>query len=321
MGMKKSFSIGLDLGGTKLAAAILNQNGEMLDFIKIPVEMNKESSAIKTQKRVISLMSDICHDFKKRYPNELDKKYFKGVGLASAGPLDTEKGLLINPVNFPGWKTVPIRDLLFDSLMKSGLKTKVSFQNDAIAAALSEGWIGGAKAFDSYAIVTVGTGIGSGVIFNGRPCQTKGMGSEFGHLVCDMKSLIKNPKELKKYTIEGIASGTALLRRAKEMGFQGESVEELVRVYKAGEKKYQILFDEMAFALAIICYDLSIGFNLDGIFVSGGLIKIKELFFEKMKKHYETLILELNPKFKTKISIAKTGNHAGVIGAGYLPYL
>jgi len=318
---KKSFTIGLDLGGTKLASALLDQNGKMIDFIKVPVEMKKEGSALKTQKRVIGLMNDICHDFKKRFPTELDKKYFKGVGLASAGPLDTEKGLLINPVNFPGWKTVPIKKLLQETLNQSGLKTQVTFQNDAIAAALAEGWIGGAKNFDSYAIVTVGTGIGSGVIFNGKPCHSKGMGSEFGHLVCDMQSLIKNPKDLKKYTVEGIASGTALLRRAKEMGFKGESVEELVKAFKAGEKRYQVLFDEMAFALAIICYDLSIGFHLDGIFISGGLIKIKELYFEQTKKHYQTLINEFNPKFKTKISIAKTGNHAGVIGAGYLPYL
>ncbi len=318
---KKSFTIGLDLGGTKLASALLDQNGKIIDFIKVPVEMKKDGSATKTQKRVIGLMNDICHDFKKRFPAELDKKYFRGVGLASAGPLDTEKGLLVNPINFPGWKTVPIKKLLQESLIKSGFKTKVDFQNDAIAAALAEGWIGGAKKFESYAIITVGTGIGSGVIFNKRPCHSKGMGSEFGHLVCDMKSLMKNPNDLKKFTVEGMASGTALLRRAKEFGFKGESVEELVKLYKSGDKKYQILFDEMAFALSILAYDLSIGFHLDGIFVSGGLIKIKDLYFDQMKKNYNTLITEFNPKFKTKIAIAKTENHAGVIGAGYLPYL
>lgn len=318
---KKSFTIGLDLGGTKLASALLDQNGHIIDFIKIPVEMGKEGSALKTQRRVIGLMSDICHDFKRRFPTELSSKHFKGLGLASAGPLDTEKGLLISPINFPGWKTVPIKKLLQDSLSGSGIKTNVTFQNDAIAAALAEGWIGGAKSFESYAIVTVGTGIGSGVIFNGRPCHSKGMGSEFGHIICDMQSLIKNPKALKKHTVEGMASGTALLRRAKEMGFKGESVEELVNAHKLSKDKFQILFDEMAFALAILCYDLSIGFHLDGIFISGGLIKIKQLYFDQMKKHYNTLITEFNPKFKTKISIAKTGNHAGVIGAGYLPYL
>lgn len=318
---KKSFTIGLDLGGTKLAGALLDHQGKIIDFTKIPVELSKENNPLKTQKRVISYMNDICHDFKKRYPKEVDKKFFKGVGLASAGPLDTEKGLLINPINFPGWKTVKIRDLLKESLEKSKFKTPVHFQNDAIAAALAEGWIGGAKKMNTYGIITVGTGIGSGMIFNGKPCHSKGMGSEFGHLIADMNSLMKDPKKIKHYTVEGIASGTALLRRAKEMGFKGESVEELVHAYKNGEKKYKVLFDEMAFALAIICYDLSIGFNPEGLFVSGGLIKIKELFFDQMKKNYNELITEFNPNFKTKIQIAKTKNQAGVIGAGYLPYL
>lgn len=318
---KTSYTIGLDLGGTKLASALLNQNGEIIDFIKVPVEMTKDGSALKTQKRVISLMADICHDFKKRYPKETSDKLFKGVGLASAGPLDTEKGLLINPINFPGWKKVSIRDDLAKELAKQKVKTKVAFQNDAIAAALAEGWIGGAREMETYAVVTVGTGIGTGVIFNGKPCHSKGMGSEFGHLVADMNSVMKNPKELKKFTVEGLASGTGILRRAKEMGFRGESVEELVHAYRAGKKEYQILFDEMAFALAILCYDLSIGFHLDGIFLSGGLIKIKDLYLENLKSNYSNLITEFNPNFKTKITPAKTGNHAGVIGAGYLPYL
>jgi glucokinase len=318
---RKTFSIGLDLGGTKLAGALLDHNGKIIDFIKIPVEMKKEGTPLKTQKRVIGLMTDICHDFKKRFPKECTKTFFKGVGLASAGPLDTEKGQLINPINFPGWKTVPVKKLLQTSLDKSELKTKVYFQNDAIAAALAEGWIGGAKQMSSYGIVTVGTGIGSGIIFNNQPCQSHGMGSEFGHLIVDMNSLMKNPKNLNHYTVEGIASGTALLRRSKELGFKGESVEELVHAFKNGERKYQILFDEMAMALAILCFDLSIGFNLEGIFISGGLIKIKELYLDQLKKNYTLLLTQFNPKFKTKIQIAKTQNQAGVIGAGYLPYL
>lgn len=318
---KTSFSIGLDLGGTKLASALLNQNGEMLDFIKVPVEMNKDGSALRTQKRVISLMADICHDFKKRYPKETNERFFQGVGLASAGPLDTDKGLLINPINFPGWKKVSIRDDLSQALLKLKIKTSVSFQNDAIAAALAEGWIGGATKMNTFAVVTVGTGIGTGVIFNGKPCHSKGMGSEFGHLIADMSSLMKNPKDLKKYTVEGIASGTGILRRAKDVGFKGESVEELVHAYRAGGTNFQPLFDDMSFALAILCYDLSIGFHLDGIFLSGGLIKIKDLYFDKLKQNYSNLITTFNPNFKTKIIPAKTGNHAGVIGAGYLPYL
>jgi glucokinase len=318
MSKKNTYTIGLDLGGTKLAAALLDKNGEMLDFIKVPVDMKRENSATKTQQRVIQLMADIALDFKNRFPKETSGTHFRGIGLASAGPLNVEEGKLINPVNYPGWKIVPIRDLTQKEVRARGFKTNVYFQHDATAAALAEGWVGGAKGKKSYAVVTVGTGVGTGVIFQGRPCQTKGMGSEYGHTIVDFKKLQQNPENLHHCTVEGVASGTGLLRKAKEMGFRGGSVEDLV-----GEKdeKYNVLYEEMAWALACLCYDLSIGYNLEKIFLSGGLIKIKHLYLKQLKSHYQKMIRQMNPAFECPLEIAKTKNQAGVLGAGFLPYL
>ncbi|KYG68693.1 glucokinase [Bdellovibrio bacteriovorus] len=316
--MKKTYTIGFDLGGTKLAAALLDNNGTMLDFIKVPVDMKREKSALQTQKRVIGLMADIAMDFKKRFPKETTGKHFLGIGLASAGPLNAEEGKLIHPMNYPGWKIVPIRDLVAKEINARGFKTKVHFQHDGTAAALAEGWVGGGKGMRSYAVVTVGTGVGSGVIFNGFPAQSRGMGSEYGHTIVDFKKLQETPDKLHHCTVEGVASGTGLLRRAKELGFSGNSVEELV---ESKDAKYQTLFKEMGWALACLCYDLSIGYNLERIFLSGGLIKIKNLYFNDLKSHYKKMIHQMNPMFECKIEIAKTKNHAGVLGAGYLPYL
>ncbi|UOF00662.1 ROK family protein [Bdellovibrio reynosensis] len=315
---KKTYTIGFDLGGTKLAAALLDNNGTMLDFIKVPVDMKREKSAVQTQKRVIGLMADIALDFKQRFPKETTGKNFLGIGLASAGPLNAAEGKLIHPVNYPGWKIVPIRDLVEKEVVKRGFKTKVYFQHDATAAALAEGWVGGGAGMSSFAVVSVGTGVGSGVIFNGFPAQSRGMGSEYGHTIVDFKKLQESPDKLHHCTVEGVASGTGLLRRAKEMGFQGSSVEELVA---SKDAKYQVLFKEMSWALACLCYDLSIGYNLERIFLSGGLIKIKNLYFNDLKSHYKRMIQQMNPAFECKIEVAKTKNHAGVLGAGYLPYL
>lgn len=315
---KMTYTIGFDLGGTKLAAALLDNNGQMIDFIKVPVDMKREKSAVQTQNRVISLMADIALDFKKRFPKQTSGKHFLGVGLASAGPLNAEEGKLIFPVNYPGWKIVPIRDLVEKEIRKRGFKTNVYFQHDATAAALAEGWVGGGKGMESYAVVTVGTGVGTGVIFNGFPVQSKGMGSEYGHTVVDFKKLQENPDKLHECTVEGVASGTGLLRKAKSMGFTGSSVEELV---ETKDPKYQILFKEMSWALACLCYDLSIGYNLERIFLSGGLIKIKNLYLHDLKTYYKKTVQQMNPAFECKIEIAKTKNHAGVLGAGYLPYL
>lgn len=318
---KVQYTIGLDLGGTKLAGALVRSDGKIIDFTKVPVDMKREGSPAKTQKRVLNLMADICLDFRQRYPKECSLAHFAGVGLASAGPLNAATGTLIHPVNFPGWKIVPIRDLLDKQLKSVGFKTNVHFQNDAIAAALAEGWCGGARGLLSYAVVTVGTGIGSGVIFQGQPCHTKGMGSEFGHTIADYKGLMNKPEQLSHHTVEGIASGTALLRRAKDMGFKGSSVEELVAAYEQGQHQYKILFQEMAWALAVLCYDLSIGFRLERILLSGGLIKIKKLYLEELKSNYKTLVRQFNPSFIAPIQIAKTKNQAGVLGAAWLPYL
>jgi glucokinase len=309
------YTIGLDLGGTKLAAALVDENGKIISFTKVPVNMKGAGSALKAQKMVIQLIADVARDFKNRFPTECSN--LKGIGLASAGPMNVEKGVLINPANYPGWKTFPLLKRVSDRIKTTGIKAPVSFQNDAIAAALAEGWIGGAKKMSSYAVVTVGTGIGTGLIINGKPCQTKGAGSEFGHLLVDITSLKNQPQKLTQFTVEGIASGTALIRRAKELGFKGHSVEELVLEKST---RYKVLFDDMSWALAMLCFNLSVGFNLDGIFLSGGLIKIQDRFFTKTVTSYKKLINQFNPMFESPIRIAKTKNQAGVVGAAYLPW-
>ncbi len=313
-------TVGLDLGGTKLAGALVNSNGEILSFHKASILHLKTGSPKTQQRQIINLMTNMILNFKKEFPQAFHVSQFAGIGLASAGPMNVDKGCLLNPTNFPGWKTAPLQKDLIDSLKQHRMNVPVAFQNDAIAAALAEGWIGGAKDLTSYAVVTIGTGIGSGVIFRGHPVQTNGMGSEFGHLIIQ-NNLIKSAADLKPNTVEGIASGTGILRRAQLLGFKGNSVEEVVQAIETGQKKYQVLFDDAADVLAALCYNLSIGFNLEKILFSGGLIKVRYLYFERMKKRYLGLVNEMNPYFRCPLQVAKALNQAGVLGAAFLPYL
>jgi glucokinase len=317
MSTQKKYTIGFDLGGTKLAAALVRSDGHIVDFIKVPVNMNQEKSAKKTQKRIINLITEIALDFKARFPAHCSAKNFKGIGLASAGPMNVEEGTLLHPVNYPGWKIVPLKKLVENSIHLQGFKTKVYFQNDAMAAALAEKWIGSAVKLKSFAVITVGTGVGSGVILNNRPCQSRGAGSEFGHLIIDFKALKDSP-HVDQNSVEGFASGNGLISRARALGFKKNSVEELV-----AEKnpKYKKLYKDMAWALATLCYNLSVGFNLDAIFISGGLIKIKDLYLSQTKKNYSQMIRQFNSVYECPLEIAKTGNKAGVLGAAYIPYL
>ncbi len=314
------YSIGLDLGGTKLATALVDSDGRIIEYGKFPLELSEQTSPQSGKKKVISFMRAACIDYKQRFPAETSKKNFSGIGLASAGPLNVETGELIDPSNFAGWKRFKIVKELRDALSATAWMPEIFFQNDAIAAAFAEKWIGAAQTCESFVVVTVGTGIGTGVLFNGRPCQTAGMGSEWGHLLIDAKGMQRSRRPITDFTVEGIASGTALLKRARALGFTGNSVEELVSV-NAATKQYAELFDDMAWALASLCYSLSMGFHLDKILFSGGLIKIKHLYWEQTKKHYADLIRARNPAFMAPIGIAKAGNKAGVLGAASLPYL
>ncbi|MFN7728079.1 MAG: ROK family protein [Bdellovibrio sp.] len=317
---KNTFTIGLDLGGTKLAAGLINQKGHILLFQKESI-LELKRDVKNGPEKIVHRMGELVTSFQRCAPEAFNRGVFKGVGLASAGPLNVEKGILINPANFHGWKVVPIRDLLARELKKRRIGGPLVFQNDAIAAARAEGWIGRAKGLESYAVVTIGTGIGSGVIFRGRPVQTKGMGSEFGHSIVENNRL-RDPKQLNNFTVEGLASGTGLLRRARnEMNFKGDSIEELVTALDAGQTKYQVLFDDAADTLAALCYNLSIGFHLEKILFSGGLIHVRRLYFERLKKRYKGLVTEFNPSFQCPLAVAKCLNKAGVVGAGALPYL
>lgn len=314
------YSVGIDLGGTKLAAALVDENGKILSFRKVSIlNIKKIKAPMSSQKRIVLLMVDMILDFRCLFPKSFRGHAFAGIGLASAGPLNTETGCLVNPTNFSGWKTVPIKKMLRKALSDSDFSCPVFFQNDAIAAAYAEGWIGRAKKLRSYAVVTVGTGIGTGVIFQNLPVQTHGMGSEFGHVIIENRS-IRNPGiDRRNWTVEGLASGTGILRRAQNLGFRGDTIEDLVNSPHIMDPKYRDLFDNAAEALAALCYNLSIGFNTEKILISGGLIKIRELFFLKMKKRYIELINSMNPAFKCRIQLAQCRNQAGVIGAAFMP--
>jgi glucokinase len=330
---RAKFTVGIDLGGTKAAAALVDSQGKIIAEVfrptvpdrlktmdprashKAPIgAMVKEHIAYVVgamAEAVVGLLKD-----KNLHPSEIH-----GIGLASAGPMNIEKGTLDYPSNFLGWKVVPLVDLLKKRLAKDGIRLPVSFQNDAIAAALGEGWVGSARGDETYAIITVGTGIGTGVIFNGRPAQSRGMGSEWGHMMVDCRgSRTADSDALYVRTVEGLASGTGLIRRARARGFVGETASDLAQAASAGDAMALELFAEASEALASLMYSLSIGFHPERFVFSGGMLAIKEMYLPQAKELYKRMMQDY-PDFAAPITTAKLGTRAGVIGAARLPYL
>lgn len=328
-----TFTIGIDLGGTKVAAAAVSTEGKVLAESRKPTvppfmaELDLRSNAdfqptasqIRSHvKYVVEAMADAaeeCISSVGKAPRSLS------IGLASAGPMSIEKGTLINPSNFRGWKTVPLVSLLAEELKSRKLRADVHFQNDAIAAALGEGWTGSARGCSTYVMLTVGTGIGTGVIFNGKPAQSRGMGSEWGHMISNAVGFMREPGSFVEREVEGFASGTGIIRQARLRGLQYPSASEVAEAARNGDKNALALFTGASEALASLMYSLSLGFNPEVFCVSGGMLAIKDLFLPQAIDLYKQTMKLRSPEFLTPVKVAKLGTKAGVIGAARLPHL
>lgn len=321
---KNQYTIGLDLGGTKLNAALVDHKGKIVQQQRYLLVNDYHARSPKQSiANIVDRLAEACVFVSKGYA----KRQIVGVGLASAGPINAETGKLVHPANYPGWGIVSLKQKLETALKKRRFARSVAFQNDAMAAALGEGWSGRASGLQNYMMVTVGTGIGTGTIFHGKPTQFRGMGGEWGHQIVAIDRYRKGKGHNGFYpaTLEGIASGTGIITRArKELGFKGDSVQDLLLHMRAlSERKragYLHLFDDGAVALAALCFNTTVGLNVERIFFTGGMMHVKRLFFAETKRVYRQMCLANKTK-PVLLQESKLGNNAGVIGAARLVHL
>jgi glucokinase len=328
------FTIGLDLGGTKVAIALVDNNGKIVKQTDRPVtppsmpQLDPRDPYKPTPAEIrmhIDHVATVMAEGAREVADALsakDQRLIRGIGLASAGPMDLNKGLLLNVSNMKGWAKVPIVQKLSDACKKQKLPVaNMGFQNDAMAAALGEGWIGRAKGANTYVMITVGTGIGTGVIFNGKPAQSAGMGSEWGHILSDVRGISNHTRRAYDFELEGMASGTGLVRQAKLRGLDYENAQQIADDARKGKREALDLFLACSEALAGMFFTLSLGFNPEVFAVSGGMIAIEDLFLPRAIEIYREAIRSKYPVFEKPIKISKLGTKAGVIGAARLPRL
>ena len=332
------WTIGVDLGGTKVLSALVDSKGCVIHQAIRPVtppdrhEFDPRDpyrpSATDVRKHVayvVESMTDTIVECASALETK-DRRRIRGVGLASAGPMDLGQGLLIDSSNFKGWKRVAIVENLAKACAKrtlpSGLKKSASFQNDAVAAALGEGWVGVAKAKTTYVMITIGTGIGTGVILNGRPAQSQGRGCEWGHLICDSRGFSKRLDDPDQSSPDAIASGTGLVRQAQRHGYSEFKTARLIaEAAERGDRRAQDLLQECSEALASLFYTLSLGFNPEVFAVSGGMLAMQKFFLPQAIGMYRDAIRVKYPSFEKPIKVSRTGTMAGIIGAARLPRL
>src|SRR5579862_2264031 len=166
------FSIGVDLGGTNLRIAAVTKDGQLLEKITLGVKI------IVGRDQVINEMCDAIQRLSTKYKAS---GRLLGVGIGVPGIIDMATGMLRKSANLPGWEEFPVR-----AEIERRLSAHVILENDANVAALGEQWLGAARGVPNMAVVTLGTGIGGGIVLLGKIWHgMNGMAGEFGHVTLE----------------------------------------------------------------------------------------------------------------------------------------
>ncbi|HEY6127976.1 MAG TPA: ROK family protein [Candidatus Acidoferrum sp.] len=194
--------IGVDVGGTKVAAGFVSERGEIGEHLRLP--MNPRGTAEEGFAAVTSALDELLRR------KNMGKPASFSIGICAPGPLNPRTGVVLNPPNVPCWRDFPLAAQIE---RRYGVQAKVD--NDANAAALAESLWGAGKGYGNVFYTCIGTGIGTGIILDGKIFHGRtGSAAEGGHVSIDFRGTRCNCG--KKGCIEALASGTAIARRARE---------------------------------------------------------------------------------------------------------
>jgi glucokinase len=300
------YSIGVDLGGTNLRAAAISRDGRILDKIASSTQPSAGRDAV---------ISDIVKGIVTVRDRIGNSSRLAGVGIGVPGFILIEEGFIVGSNNLPDLEGFPVRNEI-----ERRLGTPVILENDANAAALGEKWIGAGKDVNDLILLTLGTGVGGGIISDGRVMHGKvGMAGELGHLTVVPNG---NPCGCGNFgCLEKHASATAITAMARMLSL-GENLtaEEVYQLAADGNEKAMMAFHAMGSALGIALANLINIFNYPLYLLSGGMLPAWDLFAPAMMAEVERRSFTFR-NAPTKIDKAILGNEAGLYGAAYLPLM
>lgn len=285
------YAIGIDFGASKIAIGLVKGN-------KIVKKLRFSTEAKKGKKYVLKKLFDGIE----LVISGINKKDVIGIGIGVVGPLDYNNGVLKNPTNLPGWGIVPLKKLI-----EKKFKLKTRLDNDANVAALGE------YSFYKKDLVclTLGTGVGSGIIIGGKVYRGKGGASEFFAMIINEGGLKGNcpaPGCFEEYVAK-----RAYYRLSKKLLNKKLEPKEIENLAKKGNKKAKAIFNEIGYYLGIGLANLINILDPGFIVMTGGLSKGKNLLLKPAMKVVKKYAL-----FKTKIVISKLREDAAILGAAYL---
>jgi glucokinase len=286
--------IGVDLGGTKILTALADSKGSMLSVVKVDTE-----AASGPEKVLSNITRSIILAAKQA---KVPMSRISRIGIGAPGPI-LGKAIIVSPPNLPGWKNVNIK-----SILQKKLKKHVRVENDANAAALGELCFGAGKGFRNLIYITISTGIGGGIIIDGKIYKgALGTAGEVGHMVIEPKG----PKCGcgKHGCLEALAAGPAIAKMAgKKSALDAEIAA------RKGDKKSLNAIKTAAKYIGIGIGNLNNILNPDIFVIGGGVSNMGPILLDPVKHWAKEYSMEASRK-SLIIVPAKLKNNAGVMGA------
>jgi glucokinase len=300
--------IGVDLGGTNVRTSIITPGGDVLEKLREPTQ------AVEGHVKVIErLVRNISRQRETARQRDLQ---VLGVGVGAPGVIRAAHGVVVRSPNFPDWDNLPLRQEL-----ESAVGLPVSIENDANAAALGEHWLGAGKGIGSMIFLTLGTGVGGGIVLNGRIWQgADGMAGEVGHMTIrpdGRRCGCGNRGCLEMYaSSRGIVLSyrEALAKERPARSAEGLTSADIYQAARDGEPAAIAVMQEMGRALGIGIADLINIFNPEMIVIGGGVKDAWPLFIEAARDEVRKRAFDY-PASRTQIVPSVLGDDAGMIGA------
>ncbi|MBW8348111.1 ROK family glucokinase [Bacillus sp. IITD106] len=311
--------VGIDIGGTSVKLAFLTEEGDIVHKWEIPTNIANNGSSI------IPDIGEAVHN--KLAELNVPHEKLKSAGVGAPGPIDQELGVMFEAVNL-GWPdNFPLKNL-----MQEAVGVPVAIENDANAAALGEMWKGAGKGAKDLIAITLGTGVGGGVIVNGDIVHgAKGAAGEIGHITAVPRGgYMCNCG--KQGCLETVASATGIVRTAKGLlsEYEGDSpLKELLKnngditakdifdAAQAGDELALRTVDTLADHLGLALANIGSTFNPSKIVIGGGVSKAGDFLLGKIEEFFKKYAFKPVGD-STEIVLAQLGNDAGIAGAAWL---
>ena len=309
------YALVADLGGTQMRVALVDRAGQMHHRSTASTDAHTGRDAV-VERLVVAFEHAI---------SETGPERPIGVGVSLAGPTDPETGVMHNPPNLPGWDGYSLKPLL-----ETRLSLRASFGNDATLAAVAEHKHGAGRPFRHMVYMTLSTGIGGGVIIDGRLYTgARGYAGEIGHVTIDRNGPTCNCGNVG--CLEAMASGTAMARMAAERLSSGEvtslsgregaapDARAVFEAARSGDAVAEGIVQEVATNLGIGIVSLLHAFDPEAIVIGGGLSNSLDLLLPGITGEMERHVMA-QQRGRVKIVKSELGDDVGLIGAAVLAF-